>query len=100
MSSITIDDVRKVARLAQLELDPAEETQTLTHLSNLFALIDQLEAVDTTGVSPLMHPIAMIAEVSQRLRPDAVTEANNREANMANAPQKSDGLFLVPKVIE
>lgn len=98
--ALTIDDVRKVARLAQLELNPSEENQTLTHLGNIFNLIDQMQAVDTSGVEPLMHPIAMIQEVSQRLRADAVTEVNNREANMANAPQKSDGLFLVPKVIE
>ena len=98
--ALTIDDVRKVARLAQLELDASEENQTLAHLSNIFKLIDQMQAVDTSGVEPLMHPISMIQEVSQRLRPDAVTEINNREANMANAPQQSDGLFLVPKVIE
>ena len=98
--ALTLDDVRKVARLAQLELDASEENQTLTHLGNIFSLIDQMEAVDTTGVAPLMHPIAMIAEVSQRLRTDAVTEANNREANMANAPQTAEGYFLVPKVIE
>ena len=98
--ALTLDDVRKVARLAQLELDASEENQTLTHLGNIFSLIDQMEAVDTTGVAPLMHPIAMITEVSQRLRTDAITEANNREANMANAPQTAEGYFLVPKVIE
>lgn len=98
--ALTLDDVRKVARLAQLELDASEENQTLTHWGNIFSLIDQMEAVDTTGVAPLMHPIAMITEVSQRLRTDAITEANNREANMANAPQTAEGYFLVPKVIE
>ena len=98
--ALTLDDVRKVARLAQLELDASEENQTLTHLGNIFYLIDQMQAVDTTGVAPLMHPIAMISEVSQRLRTDAVTESNNREANMANAPQAAEGYFLVPKVIE
>lgn len=98
--ALTLDDVRKVARLAQLELDASEENQTLTHLGNIFNLIDQMQAVDTTGVAPLMHPIAMISEVSQRLRTDAVTESNNREANMANAPQAAEGYFLVPKVIE
>lgn len=98
--SLTLDDVRKVARLAQLELDAAAEQQTLTHLDNIFKLIDRMGAVDTTGVTPLNHPISMIQEVSQRLRADAVTEVNNREANMANAPQQAEGLFLVPKVIE
>lgn len=98
--SITLDDVRKVARLAQLELDPSEETQTVTHLNSLFDLIDQMSAVDTQNVAPLMHPIAMIQEVSQRLRLDVANETNQREANMANAPQAESGLFLVPKVIE
>ena len=56
--------------------------------------------MDTTGIAPFNHPIALIAEVSQRLRADAVTEQDNRTANMANAPQVEQGLFLVPKVIE
>lgn len=98
--SLTLDDVRKVARLSQLELDTSQETQTLTHLNSIFALVDQMSNVDTTGVEPLMHPISMVVEISQRLREDAVTETNNREANMANAPQAEQGLFLVPKVIE
>ena len=98
--SLSIDAVRKVARLAQLELDASQEAQTLTHLNNIFALVDQMASVDTTGIAPLNHPIAMIAEVSQRLRDDAVTEQDNRTANMANAPQVEQGLFLVPKVIE
>ena len=97
---LTLDDLRKVARMSQLELDASEENQTLSHLGNIFNLIDQMQAVDTTGVAPLMHPIAMMTEISQRLRTDAVTETNNREANMTNAPQAAEGYFLVPKVIE
>ncbi|MGL4766651.1 MAG: Asp-tRNA(Asn)/Glu-tRNA(Gln) amidotransferase subunit GatC [Formosimonas sp.] len=98
--SITLDDVRKVARLAQLELAPSEEAQTLTHLNNIFALVDQMAAIDTTGVEPLNHPIGLIHDMAQRLRPDAVTEADNRRANMANAPEQDADLFLVPKVID
>lgn len=98
--SITLDDVRKVARLAQLELAPNEATQTLTHLNNIFTLVDQMAAVDTTGVEPLSHPIAMIQDMQQRLRVDAVTETDQRTANMANAPQQQADLFLVPKVID
>jgi aspartyl-tRNA(Asn)/glutamyl-tRNA(Gln) amidotransferase subunit C len=98
--SITLDDVHKIARLSQLELAPDEATQTLTQLNSIFALVDQMSSVDTTGVMPLMHPIAMVQDMHQRLRIDAVTETNNREANMANAPQQDAGLFLVPKVIE
>lgn len=98
--SITLDDVRKVARLAQLELAPNEAAQTLTHLNNIFTLVDQMAAVDTTGVEPLSHPIAMIQAMQQRLRVDAVTETDQRTANMANAPQQQADLFLVPKVID
>jgi len=98
--SLTIDDVRKVARLSMLELAPEKETQTLNHLSNIFSLIDQMQSVDTSGVTPLNHPISLVQEAHQRLRADEVTEVNQREPNMANAPQKDIGLFLVPKVIE
>lgn len=98
--SLTHTDVQKIARLAQLNLADNEAEQTLTQLNTIFGLIDQMSQVDTRGIAPLMHPIAMIEEMSQRLRTDAVTEPNNRAANMANAPQADQGLFLVPKVIE
>ena len=98
--SLTLNDVQKVARLSQLNLSADEAKQTLTQMNTIFGLIDQMSQVDTAGIAPLMHPIAMIQEMSQRLRTDAVCEPNNREANMANAPQADQGLFLVPKVIE
>lgn len=98
--SLTLNDVQKVARLSQLNLSADEAKQTLTQMNTIFGLIDQMSQVDTSGIAPLMHPIAMIQEMSQRLRTDAVSEPNNREANMANAPQADQGLFLVPKVIE
>ena len=98
--SLTLNDVQKVARLSQLNLSADEAKQTLPQMNTIFGLIDQMSQVDTAGIAPLMHPIAMIQEMSQRLRTDAVSEPNNREANMANAPQADQGLFLVPKVIE
>lgn len=98
--SLSINDVQKIARLSQLTLSDAEQNQTLNELNSVFGLIDQMSAVDTVGVAPLMHPIAMIEEVQQRLRTDAVNEINHREANMTNAPQAEQGYFLVPKVIE
>ena len=98
--SLSLADVQKIARLSQLTLNDDEQTQTLTQLNTIFGLIDQMSAVDTTGVAPLMHPIAMIESVLQRLRTDAVSESNNRDKNMANAPQSEQGYFLVPKVIE
>ena len=98
--SLTLADVQKIARLSPLNLGAGETEQTLTQLNTIFGLIDQMGQVDTSGIAPLMHPIAMIQEMNQRLRTDAVSEPNNREANMANAPQADQGLFLVPKVIE
>lgn len=98
--SLTLTDVQKIARLSQLNLSADETEQTLTQLNTIFGLIDQMGQVDTSGIAPLMHPIAMIQEMNQRLRTDTVSEPNNREANMANAPQADQGLFLVPKVIE
>ena len=98
--SLSLADVQKIARLSQLTLNDDEQTQTLTQLNTIFGLIDQMSAVDTTGVAPLMPPIAMIESVQQRLRTDAVSESNNRDKNMANAPQSEQGYFLVPKVIE
>ena len=98
--SLTLTDVQKIARLSQLNLSADETEQTLTQLNTIFGLIDQMGQVDTSGIAPLMHPIAMIQEMNQRLRTDAVSEPINREANMANAPQADQGLFLVPKVIE
>ena len=98
--SLTLTDVQKIARLSQLNLSADETEQTLAQLNTIFGLIDQMGQVDTSGIAPLMHPIAMIQEMNQRLRTDAVSEPNNREANMANAPQADQGLFLVPKVIE
>lgn len=98
--SLTLNDVQKVARLSQLNLSTDEAEQTLTQMNTIFSLIDQMSQVDTTGIAPLMHPIAMIQEMNQRLRTDSVSEPNNREANMSNAPQADQGMFLVPKVIE
>ena len=59
-----------------------------------------MRAVDTSGVEPLYTPLSAIEDVTLRLRADTVTEPDNREANMANAPAQDGGLFLVPKVIE
>ncbi len=98
--SLTLNDVHKVARLSQLNLSSEQAEQTLAQMNTIFGLIDQMSQVDTSGIAPLMHPIAMIQEMNQRLRTDVVSEPNNREANMANAPQADQGLFLVPKVIE
>jgi aspartyl-tRNA(Asn)/glutamyl-tRNA(Gln) amidotransferase subunit C len=98
--SLTPDEVRRIAHLARLELSPAEGAAMLEQLNGFFKIVERMSAVDTSGLEPLHTPLSAIGEVALRLRPDAVTEANGREANMANAPLAEDGLFLVPKVIE
>jgi aspartyl-tRNA(Asn)/glutamyl-tRNA(Gln) amidotransferase subunit C len=94
--SLTLDDVRHIARLARVELAPGEDGATLGKLTAIFGLIEAMQAVDTSGVEPMSHP----QDLAQRLRPDAVTESDRREAFQAVAPQTEAGLYLVPKVIE
>ncbi|MDN6857878.1 Asp-tRNA(Asn)/Glu-tRNA(Gln) amidotransferase subunit GatC [Pseudomonas sp. CAN2814] len=89
-------DVEKIAHLARLGLEEADISRTTDTLNNILGLIDAMQAVDTNGVEPLAHPL----EATQRLRADAVTEENRREAYQAIAPAVEDGLYLVPKVIE
>lgn len=89
-------DVKKIAHLARLAVSDAEADALVKDLSNILGLVAQMDAVDTDQVDPMAHPTDMV----QRLRPDVVTEINQREAFQAHAPAVEDGLFLVPKVIE
>ena len=72
----------------------------LAKLNGFFSIVEQMSAVDTTGVEPLSTPLSAVQAVTLRLRDDVVTETNQREANQRNAPLVEDGLFLVPRVIE
>jgi aspartyl-tRNA(Asn)/glutamyl-tRNA(Gln) amidotransferase subunit C len=94
--SLELKDVTHIADLARIEISALEAQATLEQLTSIFALIEEMQTVDTTGVEPMSHGI----EVNQRLREDRVTETNHREANQAPAPQVEAGLYLVPKVIE
>lgn len=99
--SLELSDVKRIANLAKLEISETESNKTLDKLNGIFALVEQLKAVDTTGVAPLSHPIAaLLPELALRLRDDVVTETNQREAYQRVAPATQDGLYLVPKVIE
>lgn len=98
--SLTSADIARIANLARLELQPAESERMLTQINGFFTLVEKMRAVDTAGLEPLAHPVATIQDITLRLREDRVTEPNNREANMRNAPALEHGLFLVPKVIE
>lgn len=98
--SLTLSDVKRIANLAQLEMNEADAEIALTELNGIFALAEQMQAVDTTGVAPLAQPLSAILTLPLRLRDDVVTEQNHRDDYQAPAPKAQDGLYLVPKVIE
>lgn len=89
-------DIENIAHLARLAISEADIPEYARNLSNILALVEQMSAVDTTGVEPMAHPL----EAAQRLREDAVTETDQRERFQAIAPAVEGGLYLVPKVIE
>jgi aspartyl-tRNA(Asn)/glutamyl-tRNA(Gln) amidotransferase subunit C len=103
--SLEISDIKRIAHLARIEISEQEAAQTLNKLTGILGLIEQMQAVDTTGITPMSHS----QDVVQRLREDLVTATNQREAFQANAPVLGNGsaekaidsgLYLVPKVIE
>ena len=99
--SLTLSNVKILANLAQLELTDAQADRSLAKLNDIFALVEQMRSVDTTGVAPLSHPIAVIqTDLSMRLREDVVSESDHRAAYQQPAPATQDGLYLVPKVID
>lgn len=98
--ALTPSDIARIANLARLELEPAHSARMLQQLNQFFATVEQMRAVDTTGIEPLAHPVAAIGDIALRLRADVVSESNQRDANQKSAPEVQHGLFLVPKVIE
>ena len=94
--SLNLEQVRRVAQLARLEISEAEAEHTLGQLNRIFTLIEEMQAVDTTGVEPMAHA----QDLGQRLREDRVTESDRRAAFQSVAPETKAGLYLVPKVIE
>ena len=94
--SLSLEQVQRIAHLARIEISEAEARNTQGHLNGIFALIEQMQAVDTAGVEPMAHA----QDVAQRLRDDAVSESDRRADFQAVAPETEAGLYLVPKVIE
>lgn len=94
--TLSLNDIKRVAKLARIETNEVEAQQNLVQLSGIFNLIEQMQAVDTRGVQPMSHPQDMV----QRLREDEVTEFDQRTLFQSIAPQVEDGYYLVPKVIE
>ena len=99
--SLALSDVKRLAILAQLELSEEQACSTLEKLNGIFALVEQMKAVDTAGIEPLAQPItAYDPDFALRLRDDVASEPNRREDYQKPAPATQDGLYLVPKVIE
>ena len=94
--SLDKDQVQQIATLARLKLSDDEYAESVEKLSRIVDFVDQLSQADTSGVVPMAHPL----NVAQRLRPDVVTESNERDRYQENAASVTDGLYLVPKVIE
>jgi aspartyl-tRNA(Asn)/glutamyl-tRNA(Gln) amidotransferase subunit C len=94
--SLSLDDVRRIARLARIEVTDAEAAVVQRDLNNILELVEQLKAADTRGIEPMSYA----RDVTLRLRPDGVTETDRHQAFQAIAPQTEADLYLVPKVIE
>jgi aspartyl-tRNA(Asn)/glutamyl-tRNA(Gln) amidotransferase subunit C len=94
--ALTRDDVQRAARLARIAIDEREADEVLGQLGRIFGMIEQMQAVDVSGVEPMSHA----QEVTLRLREDVVTEPDQHALFQAIAPKVENGLYLVPKVIE
>ena len=94
--ALTPDEVRSIAHLARLAISDQDIPRYADNLSRILDFVAQLEKADTSSVAPMAHPL----EMSQRLREDAVTEINQRDLFLKNAPLAEAGLYIVPKVIE
>lgn len=94
--SLDNNDIRKLAILARIQVDDAIIGDVAGKISDILAMVDQMQAQDTDSIEPMANPLDAV----QRLRPDEVTESNQREAFQAIAPATENGLYLVPKVID
>jgi aspartyl-tRNA(Asn)/glutamyl-tRNA(Gln) amidotransferase subunit C len=94
--SLNPEDIKKIAHLARLQIDEHDIPGYARNLSEILALVEEMNRVDTRGVQPMAHP----QDVSQRLRADEITETDQRAHFQQIAPQTEGGLYLVPRVIE
>ena len=97
---MNLDDVQRIAHLSKLELSQAEAEAVLPQLQAIFSLVEEMQAVDTSGLEPLAHPILFLRDLAQPMRVDQVSESDRRKENMTSAPAQQEGYFLVTKVIE
>jgi len=95
--TLTREQIESIAALARLELTGAEVPVYQESLSRILDFVGALDRADTASVTPMAHPLPGL---SQRLRPDEITEQDHHAEYQQNAPQTAAGLYLVPKVIE
>ncbi len=93
---ITQDDIKQLAHLARIKIDPDSIGEVTAGIDNILAMVDTMQSVDTRAVAPMANP----HDAHQRLRPDTVTETDQRELFQSQAPLTEAGLYLVPKVID
>jgi aspartyl-tRNA(Asn)/glutamyl-tRNA(Gln) amidotransferase subunit C len=108
--SLKAEDVEKISKLSKLSLKPDEAEKMRLKLNHFFAMVQTMKDVDTRGVVPMAHPLDAMPESNRRLqhvptsalrlRPDILSEINERQNNQMSAPATEKGFFLVPKVIE
>ena len=94
--AIDADEIARIAHLSRLEIDDEAVARTTEELANILAFIGRIDAVDTSDVTPMAHPL----DANQRLREDHITEADRRDAFQAGAPAVENGLYLVPRVLD
>ena len=94
--TISKTEIEKIATLSRLKVSDEEAVELSGRLGDILAMVDTMQAVDTSGIEPMANPL----DATQRLRSDVVSETNMRERFQAIAPATENGLFLVPKVIE
>jgi aspartyl-tRNA(Asn)/glutamyl-tRNA(Gln) amidotransferase subunit C len=94
--SLTLDEVKRIAHLARIEVSESEARATQEQLNNIFGVIEEMRAANTDGIEPMSHA----QDLGLRLREDKVTESDQHALFQSVAPQVEEGLYLVPKVIE
>jgi aspartyl-tRNA(Asn)/glutamyl-tRNA(Gln) amidotransferase subunit C len=93
---IDLEQVRKVAHLARLELEAGEEEQFTTQLNSILEYVEQLNELDTADVRPTTRAI----EVSNIHRPDQLEVFSDRDSLLSNAPDREEDFIKVPKIME
>jgi aspartyl-tRNA(Asn)/glutamyl-tRNA(Gln) amidotransferase subunit C len=94
--ALTLADVQRLAHLARIEIDAEAATDVHRKLESILAMINELNAIDTTGITPMAHA----QDVMLPLRDDVVTETDQHALFQSVAPAIEDGLYLVPRFVE